>query len=197
MRYEVGTKYPFMHVDYTPATPRYRGLYLPWEDRLNNIAVAFLECVEHHKVPDCHDPDRELKYDGYVFVDIHGKRWANQYPSASYGQIDDTMNWLVLPMWEDAETHERFTDARIYLARVQRGVRDLAKEPTEEELASGPDRETLLRYSGLLEAHLQECFRKIESVGSVKVEIVDRIVNYTDGKPARVIPNDKIEFVPV
>ena len=47
-----------------------------------------LTVVEHHKVPG--EWSDALEYDGYVLRDDNGALWYNQYPYASYGQLDDS-----------------------------------------------------------------------------------------------------------
>ena len=50
--------------------------------------VIRLTVIEHHKVPG--EWSDALEYDGYVLQDENGARWYNQYPYASYGQLDDS-----------------------------------------------------------------------------------------------------------
>ena len=47
-----------------------------------------LTVIEHHKVPG--EWSAALEYDGYILQDENGARWYNQYPYASYGQLDDS-----------------------------------------------------------------------------------------------------------
>lgn len=50
-----------------------------------------LTVTEHHKVRnEWQDAKEEPKCDGFVLSDASGKRFTNQYPTASYGQTTDT-----------------------------------------------------------------------------------------------------------
>ena len=52
-----------------------------------DIKFIKLTVKEHHKVPG--DYDDEVKYDGYILAADDGTIFTNQYPRASYGQLDD------------------------------------------------------------------------------------------------------------
>ena len=103
MRYQVGSDYYFIHVAYTAgdSAVRMTDLFLPWQDELHEIRVRKLTCKEHHKVPG--DWDDEKKYDGFIFVDEDGAQWNNQYPVASYGQIDTSRDRFVQKAHADEE----------------------------------------------------------------------------------------------
>lgn len=55
------------------------------------IVFAELVVKEHHKVPSSWDnkPEPDLVHDGYLLEDKDGVVYRNQYPRASYGQMDD------------------------------------------------------------------------------------------------------------
>lgn len=89
MRFKVGEKYAFINVEFDRGGDFTFGPYRPWADTLKGISLLELECTEHHRVPVLYDADR--KVDGFLFIDpATGDEWANQYPTASYGQCDDT-----------------------------------------------------------------------------------------------------------
>lgn len=119
MRYTPGQKVPFIKVDFTPAERNlFRRPYFPWCDTLNSIEMRLLVCVEHHKVPG--DWEDEVKYDGFIFKDMEGKEWYNQYPRASYGQLDDSQNTTVRS--KDAVDLSFMTDFEVYLSSIYRGI---------------------------------------------------------------------------
>lgn len=126
-RFRLSSNMLFIHLNFTMKNLRFWSLYLPWEDDLHSIDILEVECVEHHKVAWDQDPDQEKKYDGFVFKDGQGRPWHNQYPRASYGQLDDSQNWTVRPGWEDLaddEARMSYTDLGIFLDRVWRGIAD-------------------------------------------------------------------------
>jgi hypothetical protein len=98
-RFTVGEKTIF-------AAQIYEGkgdVYLPWENTnlVNEIIVA--TCISEHTVPINFDKIRTGI--GYIFKDQHGRTWYNQYPTASYGQLNDT-NDRVLFLGGKSEENE-------------------------------------------------------------------------------------------
>lgn len=94
-RFTVGNKYKFAVVRFTRSESlSIRSLmYHPGIDTLECIEVMEMECVSEHAVPG-YWSDR-LEYVGYRFKDVEGNLWNNQYPRASYGQLDDSANWKI------------------------------------------------------------------------------------------------------
>lgn len=162
MRYTVNEHTLFVNIDFTMGDLRYGNLYLPWHDKLNKITIRKLLCKEHHKVPDCHDPNQELKHDGFIFVDeTTDAPWYNQYPSASYGQIDDSNNWRVrnADITSDLPLRELvMTDLSTYMCDLLRGISQL-KDAKEEVNA------------GLLQDHLDALTKIVEEEYKMRVVI--------------------------
>ena len=92
MRYHVGETYTFIRLERISDD---WGLTNPETSKISSISVLSLKCKEHHKVAWGQDPKDEKKYDGYLFEDDSGKVWSNQYPTASYGQLNDSENQIV------------------------------------------------------------------------------------------------------
>ena len=62
--------------------------YMYWSNETpTDIEFIKLTVKEHHKVPG--DYDDEVKYDGYILAADDGTIFTNQYPRASYGQLND------------------------------------------------------------------------------------------------------------
>lgn len=57
---------------------------------MDGVVFNKLTVIEHHKVPYSESTNDALVADGYILVDETGKRYTNQYPRASYGQISDS-----------------------------------------------------------------------------------------------------------
>lgn len=130
LRFTPGRIHLFVCIKFEASSPRFGGLYFPWTDKLISLEVLALTCKEHCKVGWDQEAGGEPKYDGFIFEDQQGRVWHNQYPKASYGQIDDSQNWIVRPGWETEgeDLYLYATEAEIYLERLQRGARDLNNE---------------------------------------------------------------------
>lgn len=151
MRYNVGEEKIFLKVNFQAARLRFGSLYLPWEDKLENIELKKLRCEEHHRVPG--NWDDEVKHDGFIFVEYDGTtttRYRNQWPRASYGQLDTSMDYKVIDNNSGELTF--YTDAEEYLSNILRGIRDLKKEEKQKEVDA-------------LQAHFDEVVKLIEELG--------------------------------
>jgi hypothetical protein len=173
LRYTIGQDYPFVHCKFTRSfktskgetivsRPSSLGLYCPWneEHTLLDISVVMLKCMSHAKVAWDQDPKGEKKYDGFTFselpisLDPPSRRWFNQYPTASYGQLSTDADRYVHLDWEgcgmsakEAIAYEegptnRFEmhDGCHFLANLRRGQVTIAKatngwEPDEKKQA--------------------------------------------------------------
>lgn len=126
MRYTVGHSYAFALISFEPVADYFSHLYIPTIHTLNSIDVIVLKCVEHHKVPYADTfYNNERRADGFIFVDENNRRWVNQYPSAIYGQTDDSNDRVVQREYiqhVDGEITDRFmtryTDAFSMLAKI-------------------------------------------------------------------------------
>ena len=156
MRYNIGEVVLFVNLKFIPAKLRMGGLYFPWEDKLEAINIKKLICKEHHRVPG--EWDDEIKYDGYIFsevVDGNEVLFNNQYPRASYGQIDDSSNWTIMDHTTDDFCF--YKDASKFLDTIQRGIKELKD--------SNPD------WTEALQKHYDEVAKLIEDQGfSIKIE---------------------------
>lgn len=196
MRYNPGTKELFIHIAFTPMYPSFFSLYKPWQDKLERIEIIQLTCVEHHKVKWGYAEDIPENYtsDGYVFKDGDGYRWLNQYPTADFGQIDDSANWKVHMEdfgdqidWEG--DHRHYEDVRIFLNRILRGLRpaDAAVPGVVEE----PIRASLQKFYDDLVLKIKEEF-------GIVVNTKARVLNFTDGRPPKVLEDSlEVFFEPV
>lgn len=96
MRYQIGQKIPvisFLLKGERPDGSTYERPavhYMPWDEQVVSSEIVYLTVKEHHKVPNAYDQSGELSCDGYILETGEGERWFNQYPRASYGQLDDS-----------------------------------------------------------------------------------------------------------
>ncbi len=175
MRYEVGTPYPFLRIDFKPSEARFSMLYLPWTDTLNAILLINLDCVEHHRVPG--EWDDEIQYDGFIFArtleDGTVERWVNQYPKAAYSQTSTEADWVVTQKEFIPDTDlGDYTAAHVVLERILRGVRDFSP-------GSGCENE---ECKTALEKHFQELVETLNDAGWNVIN-QPRVRRYTDGRP--------------
>ena len=111
MRFTVGENYFFIRTKFDNCgNPNWGGLYVPWEHDKLEIEIIQLRCAEHHRVPvDWNDSDRRV--DGFIFVDVNYNAtedsvcWYNQYPTACYGQIDDSNDRVI---WRHPSNEDTF-----------------------------------------------------------------------------------------
>lgn len=121
-RYTVGKKEYFIRVVFERPEPLFFPLYLPGYDKLKEIQIIPLMCVEHHKVHgDYDDRTQPPQHDGYVFKDLNTEQiYHNQYPTASYGQLDDSQNYMVRPV---GDFKTAYTDLEGHVDNIMRGLR--------------------------------------------------------------------------
>jgi hypothetical protein len=62
-------------------------------EQIAGLEIVTLTVKEHHKVGWEHRPLIK-EYDGFVLADESGNVWHNQYPNASYGQMDDSHDYV-------------------------------------------------------------------------------------------------------
>lgn len=145
MRYNVGSIYPFIKVEFKAAELRFGNLYLPWCDTLNEIKVQLLECTEHHKVRSSHEEESaEPTCDGFIFRNLKTQEnWHNQYPTASYGQISCEADSRAHRSYEyfktgasdeESDSFDNFEDAASYMRNMFRGISQLKEQNRADEV---------------------------------------------------------------
>lgn len=125
---------------------RWGTVCLPWYHTLEKFEIMTLTVLEHHKVPWEHGSDSI--YDGYILQkEEDGTLWWNQYPTASYGQLDTSedqrfriaypSNYEELPKEvQDAWVEEQwrpFKSAEFYFNNLHRGISEVRKHEGEEK----------------------------------------------------------------
>lgn len=101
MRFEIGQQVPFINVKYHKKPNSNNGFSFLFDPRihdLDSVEVKLLEVIEHHNVPWDQDPTGEKKHHGFVFKELNSTEeqiWHNQYPMASYGQMNDSADRVV------------------------------------------------------------------------------------------------------
>lgn len=149
MRYEVGKTYAFVKVTFInrDTTRWVSSLYMPSVHVLESVDVRGLKVTKHERVPSAWGPDDKLDYDGFLLEEVVGKDvgqvWKNQWPTASYGQLDDSADKVVTRHvttddWDilgEAEKNarvtlatEHFTDAMNVLSHAYKLKHDTAKD---------------------------------------------------------------------
>lgn len=126
MRYEIGETVYAIRINFEASSFRFHSLYCPWlGDKLSGLEIKKLVVKEHHKVAWDQDENNEKKYDGYILEDETGKIWYNQYPTANFGQLDDSMNFKFVA--SDDTEFVYFDDVTIALKGVHGGYLNFNK----------------------------------------------------------------------
>lgn len=180
MRFEIGQQIPFIKVKFNRRPDNklmFQSLYDPRIHDLESIEVKMLTVKEHHKVPWYHEPAGEKKYDGFIFTEQlnEGKEeiWYNQYPTASYGQLDDTSDRIVFRHLEHTNDEitkmsneevdvwlEHWNEALHFIANIKRAV----DGGTRYALKLSP------KDKKLFEEYLFKVQEAIENVSGKKIE---------------------------
>ena len=180
LRFTPGEEYLFVHLDYTPARPRFGSVYLPWEDTLEAMRVIKVRCEEHHPVrSEWDDAAAEPQYQGFIFKDAEGTVYHNQYPTASYGQLTDHADRML--------HHAEVTDENLW---------------TRYELLSyrmGEIQTALVREKDKLEPHhikaLSEFYQTLQAEAEThgySVTVEPLMLRFTDGSPSVVTGRRKV-----
>jgi hypothetical protein len=201
MRFNVNQKYYFLDLDFTPTSLRFGMIYYPWEDQLNRLSVVALTCEEHHKVGDGYS--EEKKCDGFVFGDEQQASWYNQYPEASYGQIDTSNDWIVRKEREAEDIkRSQMTELCTFLENVLRGIRGMLerREKLEDNkpAANGDTAEWLDKSIQSLRDLYIQIDQELQCKFELKAVNVGWTAKFTDGCPPehmREIPD--VVLVPV
>lgn len=189
MRYTVGKPVVFMKVVSTKGDDRFGSLYLPVVDTLQMVKMKSMICVEHHKVSD--EWSDEEKYDGFIFHDpTDGTKWFNQYPTASYGQLDtsndhkitiaDMLNSegeLIDDNYDDQDVLWGWTQATTYINGINRAL-----NPDNNGYVGGQD-PTLFKA---LTEFRTDLITQLEQVSGKAVVIKAVVITYHKGKPEEV-----------
>lgn len=144
MRFELNKKYVFFAFQHKFNNGRAieKPFAYPTTDLdVEILDVTFIEatCVHHEKVP-CHwdtSENKELKYDGFLF-DWNGLEGRNQFPNASYGQMDDSADGQInfLNAYAKTKTIDEITNSDCYveyhlftrhMENIERGLHQLSK----------------------------------------------------------------------
>lgn len=198
LRYTPGQDYTFIHCKYkrsylsagkqVMSLPLQLSMYKPWDvhHHLLNLDVVKLKCIDHHKVPWDQDPYGVAKYDGFVFesYDKAKKRWFNQYPRASYGQVSTSHDYFLFldyvgagmstkEVVAEAATDTGMTelqDAVQYLSNIRRGVVTINKSgdwsPVEKAVAI----QSLIKFEAQVHELVEKAMGKKAKIMQVMYE---------------------------
>lgn len=137
MRYELNQK--LFAVNFAYPGNITLGLYSPplLRNDLMPTKINFveLEVTEHHRVPNSWGAADDKSCDGYLLKTSDGVEFANQYPSASYGQISDAADRRFHKHIESIEQLEKgepyeYNLLSDTLSLIYKGIDDLEKHGT-------------------------------------------------------------------
>lgn len=147
MRYNIGEKVVVMFYVLNGRIGWANPIYRPWEDTLDRIMMETLTVTEHHKVAWDQDPTGEKKYDGFILENRLHQKWSNQYPTAAYGQISTTADYVFDRKYPDDvdfstlsdEQLASFEDVTVVIDRIDRGIKHF-KEADRPDCVTALDR---------------------------------------------------------
>lgn len=193
-RFIVGQKYYFVRTLFEMKEPRFGRLYYPWLDKLQSIDVITLVCGKEYDVAWDQDPDQEKKYKGYILLDEGANRWANQYPNASYGQLDDSADRRVRRYFETSELLQ--VDAKGDTMKDSNG--NYIRKPGTEKLWEIFGEQMLDPFE-LATSAISRIYRGIHNVNTQFTEVQTRLLQeYLDDltKKVEYASKQKIEYKP-
>ena len=169
MRYQIGETHYFVDVRFDPVEPR-AAIFRPWKDHLKEIVLYELRCLEHHKVAWDQDPHGEKKHDGFVFLDeTENRRWTNQYPTASYGQLDDSADRRVVRDHDELMDIHGDADTAIQAYpsnEVFWGISDILK--TIEDVLSATNSESISYLGDNME-------QEMRALDAFKIQLIEAV----------------------
>lgn len=171
LRFNVGQSYLFIYIDFTQNSPRFGGTYVPWLDTLNKIEVVELKCAEHHKVRyEFDEADAKKKYDGFIFANAEGVVYHNQYPVASYGQLDDSGDRQVRPAkFNEEDPFLSYELATYRLGEIYNAIHKDKAQFTESQAAA-------------LQQLYDQITEQVIALG-YEIDVSPRTIHFTNGKP--------------
>lgn len=195
MRYNVGEVRPFVRVtfDYKGDEGTATSLFHPKFHKNPVVDVKMLEIVEHHKVPVEYYEDRGPTADGFILREIGTNvQWVNQYPNASYGQLDTSEDQRVrrddLLSDEDflkLSEAEQARDAKLYWEHYVDGLAFMSEIEKalvgRHALDFGDDRAEFERYKDQVKA-------AIEVATGKKIGFRDKVFTNSKTGESRTIP---------
>lgn len=104
MRYQIGQKIVVIAFDFEKRIPGYQFPFMHSDEPVRNILLKELTVTEQHEVAWDQDPEEKKEHTGYLLTDSDGKVWSNQYPTASYGQLDNSEDTAFRRYSEDPKT---------------------------------------------------------------------------------------------
>ncbi|MCK9234691.1 MAG: hypothetical protein M0R77_00085 [Gammaproteobacteria bacterium] len=130
-RFNVGDKVAVISFSYDNKDPVWWSA--PYNNSLepySSMELIELTITEAHNVPWEHDPDGEKEYEGYGAIDDKGRRWYNQYPTASYGQTSTEDDHI---FYHESEK-DLLAAKRVkqFVKDIYRGVNDLLSRGCED-----------------------------------------------------------------
>lgn len=177
MRYNIGEIIPVIAIVYANVPPA-RNLmfhpYRPWLSTvIDHIEFDHLKVIEHHKVRCEWDGlDAEKTHDGFLLVSSKGHEMANQYPVASYGQIDDSANRLFKRHFVDGDQFKHWFETNPNVPSQYRllnaYIDDLKQGIDEREQETGLTEEDK-RVTEALKEHLDAVIAQYEQEFDKKI----------------------------
>lgn len=179
MRYQIGQVVPV--VAFNVGT-RY-GIVrpLPWRDNIAEIRIKLLTVKEHHRAPEYWDTANVLAHDGFILEDSEGRVWHNQFPKASYGQLDCSADFLFRQASVDSDSQPDdkgwfYRDLLDFLEDLLRGAKLLGSETSDS--TKSPEEK---QYSRLLTELFNEVSEKYTKQSGNRIAFTKAVLSTAHG----------------
>jgi hypothetical protein len=177
-RYSVGQKYLFYTYRYNDGSCS--TLITQADPKETKLEIISLECMEEHEVPVEYSEDTTK---GYIFKDQEGRIYHNQYPVASYGQMDTS---------GDSQVEETDPDDVRYgysgLQDISKMLRLFHHYNVKQEAEKLPLNENLERNNRRVELALAEAKEKF----GLRISLCNFLKDNSEKKPWLLVPKYSI-----
>lgn len=183
MRYKKQDDVFFLNIKTERTGNNKKALFDPNTDTVNEMSIHQFKCTEHWKVRD--QFGGAFERDGFVFTDLDGNEWGNQYPVAIISKTDHSHDWSIKREYEDGNGRkcvDKMYDLKWYLTSIF--LEHIATSKTDTKYS-----EELFKHFNKIVAILNQRYKKIAQVVStpwkskvvvgeerviVQIEIVDK-----------------------
>ena len=165
-----------------------RPYFYDIDDKPLKTTISKMKCKEHHKVYwEYDDKKAPPTYDGFVFTDNKGGVWYNQFPYASYGQLEDSQNRHVhLNDWDvdDKTIIYNMYNFKSYMKELYNGIHNVRKSGDENK-------------ANILQTHFDEVKELFEKQFGKKITIKPNIRTMYNNDNSEIVEHSLEGYVDV
>ncbi len=133
-----------------------KGFIRPYDwDDISIAEIKFIEMVvvEHRKIRwNYGRPDDTSNYDGYILKGKDGAVFYNQYPFATFEQIENSLNYSEGEYVSELKNSEQYSTLALVLQTIQSGICLREDQLRENDASEARTKSTIKRKIDLLQA---------------------------------------------